>query len=601
MIDSNRRCSKGAAICLEHPDNASTELKSWLASNKVKYTVGMIMAGSTVIDYPTVEVNKIKATETNKKDKPTRDMLQKGEASKSMTDDEIVEFFTQDMIKKQQDISIQPIPKGEPVFIFCIFQGKQGPVQAFIDSGANCWLALDGVPQNELTSVKIEDGPIPLGVASGMTAYATAEWASLIPLADGTHQCVRGLTMERVTAKMPKLNLVPAFESIKAQCKQDKKIQNLKVPRIVGGEVQMIIGIKYQNIFPVPIMTLPNGLTVFESKLKPTAPGLVACIGGPVECLEHLCGIAGTKSTLSYMSNLVQNMKDFRPRIDFFPTTQPDFKKDFNMIDRDIPGIEEFLNDEENWSGDDYVADDEDDVTEEFNPDDDDAIEPVEDYAKENMDEVMKQEDIDEMYGENLKQEIDLTDDIVLEDIEGVELLSNYATILDIESSDEEKEITHETNEKGSYKCVECGYKHEHEKNSMLVQSEIERFMKLQDAGLDISYKCPKCRSCKDCLKGAGHERLSMKEEREQCIIQNSVRIDIEKNRAVARLAFTADPTEYLNDNSYIAVKRLQNVCRKYQANIDVKEMIIKGFQKTDRSTAYPALVKLDQRRKRFN
>ena len=93
MIDSNRRCSKGAAICLEHPDNASTELKSWLASNKVKYTVGMIMAGSTVIDYPTVEVNKIKATETNKKDKPTRDMLQKGEASKSMTDDEAARYI----------------------------------------------------------------------------------------------------------------------------------------------------------------------------------------------------------------------------------------------------------------------------------------------------------------------------------------------------------------------------------------------------------------------------------------------------------------------------------------------------------------------------
>ena len=79
-----------------------------------------------------------------------------------------------------------------------------------------------------------------------MTAYATAEQASFIPLADGTHQCV----MERVTAKMPKLNLAPAFELIKAQCKQGKKSQNLKVPRIVDGEVQMIIGIKYQNIFP---------------------------------------------------------------------------------------------------------------------------------------------------------------------------------------------------------------------------------------------------------------------------------------------------------------------------------------------------------------
>ena len=60
----------------------------------------------------------------------------------------------------------------------------------------------------------------------------------------------------------------------------------------------MLIGIKYQSIFPKHLHTFPNGLTVFESQLKPTSPGALACIGGPVEALEHLCGIIGSKDTM---------------------------------------------------------------------------------------------------------------------------------------------------------------------------------------------------------------------------------------------------------------------------------------------------------------
>ena len=37
-------------------------------------------------------------------------------------------------------------------------------------------------PSTKFTSAKLFEGPIPLGVASGMTAFAEAEWASLIPL-----------------------------------------------------------------------------------------------------------------------------------------------------------------------------------------------------------------------------------------------------------------------------------------------------------------------------------------------------------------------------------------------------------------------------------
>ena len=227
------------------------------------------------------------------------------------------------MRKISSNAKVQKIPQGEPVFIFCVIQGLNGPVMSFIDGGCNCWLAQEGIPEKEFISVKLTDGPIPLSVASGMTAYASAEYASLLPLANGNYQTVRGLTMPTVTGDMPQLSLIPAFEQIKAECASNKRIQNLKIPSVVGGKIQMILGIKYQNIYPEILHSFPSGLTVFESKFRPYEPGALACIGGPVSCLETLCGSHGASSTLSYMANLTMNLGNHL-KLDLFPSSSYD-------------------------------------------------------------------------------------------------------------------------------------------------------------------------------------------------------------------------------------------------------------------------------------
>ena len=165
---------------------------------------------------------------------------------------------------------------------------------------------------------------------------------------------------------------------------------------------------------------------------------------------------------------------------------------------------------------------------------------------------------------------------------------SSAGTVIDIEKSSDESSTNDkiETEETvlsdiskitTTIKCEGCEIGID---QCNLIQSEIEKFMKTQDAGLDTSFKCPKCRSCKECLKGPGQEKLSMQQEAEQEVIKDSVSIDFESGTAIASLAFTADPEKHLKSNSHIAVKRLQNVCKKYAVNPDVKETIIKGFQK---------------------
>ena len=120
--------------------------------------------------------------------------------------------------------------------------------------------------------------------------------------------------------------------------------------------------------------------------------------------------------------------------------------------------------------------------------------------------------------------------------------------------------------------CSDCG--------SLTIQSEMEKFLRLQDAGLDTNFKCPACRDCKSCLRGAGKELLSFKEEYQQQIIEKSVRIDDGIGQAVAQLAFVGDPSEGITDNENIALRRLKNVCTKYASNTTVRERITKGFEK---------------------
>ena len=484
-------CTRSAALCGIHHSNKSKELIDWLESCRVN-TKHLTQVGVIDTGLQQLKSNTHNKRENEKKRSPAlnarseREKLQMGEAHKHLSDEELVPFFTEDMRKFERNPKIDPIPKGEPVFIFCVFKGRNGPVMVFIDSGCNFWLAESGIPETELVSCKLADGPIPMGVAGGMTVNAEAEWSSLIPLANGNHQIVRGLTVPKVTQDMDEINLQKVFGIIKKRCRTNSEVQNLKVPNVVGGRINMILGIKYQNIYPIPVHQFPNGLTVFKSQLLPVVPGAIACIGGPVDALNNIAGALGGQAALKYMSSLVTDLGKYKSKIDFFPTSY----LDTNLIDMDIPDVHKL----------------EEESVDTFKVCDDDH--------------------------------------------------ENVVT---------EKKV-----------CTVCGTT----ESTAAVQSELQRFLKLQDVGLDTSYRCRRCRDCGDCKKGSGYERMSLLQEAEQELIKDSVYIDKENKRAVAYLPFKADPKEFLVDNTSIATKRLMNVCRKYHDDESVKETINKAFEK---------------------
>ncbi len=92
-------------------------------------------------------------------------------------------------------------------------------------------------------------------------------------------------------------------------------------------------------------------------------------------------------------------------------------------------------------------------------------------------------------------------------------------------------------------------------------------FQILEETGTNISYRCPDCRNCMGCKKGALVEETSIKIEQGQKLIDNSVVLDPEKNVCVAHLPFLQDPDLTLVDNVSSARKVYDKVVRTLDKN----------------------------------
>ena len=95
---------------------------------------------------------------------------------------------------------------------------------------------------------------------------------------------------------------------------------------------------------------------------------------------------------------------------------------------------------------------------------------------------------------------------------------------------------------------------------------------------LKTEYKCAKCRSCEECKRGVGFERISLRQEAEQILVKDS--IELMNGYAVAKLPFMLSPEENLKNNRTIALKRLDNVIKRYCKDPDMKKGLHNAWDK---------------------
>ena len=328
-------CFYGAALCPDHQklSNTSPQLLDWLKEKKVKHE--LFALGRAMVSKSKDKVAKTKNKHEHVSDKEALDML-KHEMESS----------------ECENGDIQEIPEGENMFMFFLMQGKPGtdPIQVFCDSGANFWFAVDSVTK-KLVSVQTYKGALPINVAGGKVVYSTGEWVAAIPLDDGTFQAVRGLTMKSVVGQMPRYDLTRTLNTVKSEYKNNTQLQNLVIPPVLGGEVDMILGSKYLKIYPEPVQVTPSGLTVSMSRLRTPDGVKAAVISGPVKFINQIFQSQFARDCIESMKAMLLQVSSYKPTLEYFPKSQ----HIANLVDYDIPGVQDLYKESERKNKDEEV------------------------------------------------------------------------------------------------------------------------------------------------------------------------------------------------------------------------------------------------------
>ena len=231
--------------------------------------------------------------------------------SKPITQDQAISKLKRKLNTKSEtrNVKLKVAPRGRSQFMLGECQGKTRPVKVLFDTGCSGALFGEGVPQTELSpSVLMTEVPFVVNAVGDSQVKVNDLWMTSVALRDGCRQPLEGWAVDKVTSTFPFVNMIAAEAKIKSDAPNDKKLQELKSPPNVGGDVDILLGIAYTSIFPERVHMMESGLAIYELKMSPHTKGYNAVIGGPSEHFEALVGSIGSMGLV--FANLTKQLEN---------------------------------------------------------------------------------------------------------------------------------------------------------------------------------------------------------------------------------------------------------------------------------------------------
>ena len=442
---------------------------------------------------------------------------------------------TEKLKEAAKGAKVVEVPEGDPLFLFSLAVGKTRPITVFYDKGCSNVVFKEGVPVNELEAVMTRKGPLTINGVGDSKVKVLDEWACLIDKDDGSKQVVQGVAVKNITTEFPLIDVSEAVKEVKADDPGNKELQNLKIPDLVGGEPDVLLGIMYESCHPIKIHTLPSGLFLARVKLA-SYGGWTGVIGGPHKSFRLLAEQAGNASNL--MAHFVDGLQQFGklgpPKLYTPMVTWDDvqFAQQMNKAEvQQIVGedfIEEVVEVDESFDN---------------NYEDFDVQGAVE--VKEPLQCMMCGLDV----AEDLSEVMEEISEVVSK-VPNDEVFAELASMMSASVDNDDK------------------------------LRELKMVVKMQELGISLEYRCPNCRSCNSCRNAPDTERISIREEAEDQAIRDAVTIDFEKKKIVCSLPLRGKEEEFLSNNREIALKVLNSQCKKVKGNEEAKASVLKSFKK---------------------
>ena len=445
--------------------------------------------------------------------------------------EEATETLKRKLSEDGEEVELKSVPKGRSIFIMAETKGITRPVQILYDTGCTGMLLREGVQHELGKSVRTMKGPFMVKGVGNSEVKVNDQWQSSLHLTNGSRQAIEGFAVDEVTAPLPSIAVTRAVEEIKASDKANTQLQKLKVQKMIGGNCDILLGMQYYSVFPKEVHALENGLTIFEVQVVPHDPTITACIGGPHETFEAMANTCGSPGILfTQIQQQLENYRNFGPP-----------KVSTCIMSQEDTGFAEV---HQNWDmGEDFER-----FIEEFN---------------------------------EIKASRDDIGEVFVAPENNLDLNSSNASITEIPKCHDY--IT----------CSGCGADLNEDYLDINLPSlttstdsedeglvALRKLMQAQQEGLTIEYRCPKCRSCSSCKRSFETERVSLREEAEDMQVFDSVHIDWENKRIICSLPVRGKEEEFLSNNRIIALKILNQQCKKYYKDEETKETIVKAFNK---------------------
>ena len=446
---------------------------------------------------------------------------------------------TERRLNSNKNLTVVPPPIGQPMFLFFQVKGKKHGANFFFDKGCSHACFKEGIPGGELTGEIISKGPFEIGGVGAIKTKANDEWLVSVETVEGKRQLIQGLTVDKVTADFPVVDIQIAASEVKRDRPTDRLLQSCQVPKHAGGVTHGLIGIKYELIHPDPIHTLPSGLTLYKSRLVGHSPGVNAMIGGPHSTFDFLSDSAGGVANM--VANFVQGIEIFRkgkwtpPKVPYLSMS-----------------VEETMLAEKLNSG---IGD---------------------------MSVLSEHRVLDEIEERNFNG---FLDNIDISDVETEQNLVNKSCSIDTHHLEiaKDKFIT----------CNSCSQTIAfndwlYDCHALPVDNEILDDVKIQkikknlqlfDSGLEVEYRCVKCRDCSQCKKADQSEKISIREEQEMQLIRDSIFLDWDNKKVVCSLPVRGEETDFLTSNRNRALRVLDQQCKRWFKD-ENKDNIIAAFEK---------------------
>ena len=112
------------------------------------------------------------------------------------------------------------------------------------------------------------------------------------------------------------------------------------------------------------------------------------------------------------------------------------------------------------------------------------------------------------------------------------------------------------------------------------IRTEDKLMNRIEVMGTEAEYRCINCRNCDKCRKGDQLEQVSLQEELEQAMIEDSVKYIPEELRVEATLPFLEDPTVKIKPNKHIAFKILESQMRLFEKNPEMRLDTLRSHDK---------------------